>query len=339
MNPLTSSSRPLEPEHTPDPEFAERLFEERDPWPWAEPYRLTGWVEREQFPPILMVVIGGLATFATFFLVSNLAMVAMLFDQIREVGFEGLEEVFIQNPNIVFAGNAVGQVVGLLMLTVAFTRLHTVDVMSFLRVRRTDPAFYVFAGVGTLALIPLASWIGHYARQLPYPEGLRQLDEQQSVLLEQIFAGEMNVGLALLFVALTPAICEEVIFRGYLQRNVERQWGAVTSIVLVGVLFGLFHMRITEMIPLSLIGIYLGYVVWVSGSLKTGILVHLLNNGIAVLASQYNQTRPEPVALDEVVMPWYLALLGLVILAALSMAMYRRRQAILAPETGAHHPT
>jgi uncharacterized protein len=266
-----------------------------------------------------------IATWVVFQVIAALATGVLLFEEIREAGAEGLAGVLPRHPDVVFAANALGQVVGLLMFTLLLTRLHTSDIFPYLRVQRTDPAFYILSGAGLLALMPFVAWIGEFGRRLPYPDFIREFDEAQRVLLEQIFAGELNLILALLFVAVTPAICEEVIFRGYLQRNVERRLGAAASIVIVGMLFGLFHLRITEFIPLTILGIYLGYVVWVSGSLWTGVLVHLLNNGIAVLVSNYAQTRLEPIALDEILIPWHIALPGLAIAIGLVIMMRRRR--------------
>jgi uncharacterized protein len=220
------------------------------------------------------------------------------------------------------------------MLTVLLVRLHTPDVFAYVRLNHTDPAFYVFSGAGLLGLMPFVSWVGELAKRLPYPDLVREFDEAQQALLEQILAGEMNLALALLFVALTPAICEEVIFRGYLQRNVERRLGAAASVVLVGLLFGLFHLRLTEFVPLSILGIYLGYVVWVSGSLWAGVLVHLLNNGIAVVVSNMAQRGPEPMRLDEISVPWHIALLGLAVALRLVFMMQRRRQPHLAAGAG-----
>lgn len=327
----TSLPESLEPETTRLPDESERApFVLRDPWPWAEPIRLEGWAERERVNPLVMAISAAVATWVLFFLVVNVATVLMLLNQIQEVGLGAVDEVMAQNPNIVLGANALGQVVGLLMLTIAITRLHTLDVFQYLRVRRTDPTFYVLAGAGLLALMPFVSWIGEYARRLPYPDFIWRMEEAQRALLERIFAAELHLGLALLFVAVTPAICEEIIFRGYLQRNVERRLGAAASIVIVGILFGIFHVRFTEFIPLVILGCYLGYVVWVSGSLWVGVLGHLLNNGAAVLVSHYAQSRPEPVPLDEIAVPWYFALAGLGVATGLILAMRRRRELHLA---------
>lgn len=306
---------------------AEPLVTRGDALPWSQPYRLIGWAERERLNPLVMAFGAAILTWMVFQGVAALATALLLHEQIQQVGLGQLPYLLPQYPNQVFGANAIGQLVGLLMVTILLVRLHTPDVFAYIRVNRTDPAFYVLSAGGLLALMPFVSWVGEHARRLPYPDWVRAFDEAQQALIEQILAGEVDLVLALLFVALTPAICEEVIFRGYLQRNVERRLGAGASVVLVGLLFGLFHLRLTEFIPLSMLGIYLGYVVWVSGSLWTAVLVHLLNNGIAVVVSNLARRGPEPVRLDEISVPWHIALLGLAVALTLVHLMWRRRAA------------
>ncbi len=310
-----------------------------DPWPWAQPIRLGGWAERERFDPLLLALIALVATFVAFQGVATVATAVFLFEELSTHGVENLPAILAANPNVVFGANAVGQFVGLLMLTILFARLHTVDIFGYMRVRRTDPMFYLLAGCGLLALMPFVSFVGELMQHVPLPEFMRSWDQQQQELLAMILGAEVDLFLALLFVAVTPAICEEVVFRGYLQRNVERRLGAIWAIVVIGLAFGLFHLRFAEFVPLSILGIYLAYIVWVSGSVWTGVLVHLMNNGIAVVVSNWAQTRPEPIAIEEIAVPVHLAALGLLLGLGLMYAMLLRRRRILAPTESGPSPT
>ena len=115
------------------------------------------------------------------------------------------------------------------------------------------------------------------------------------------------------------------------QRQAERGWGTVASIVVVGILFGLYHLRLSQAVPLSLLGIYLGFVVWATGSLWAGVLVHLLNNGLAVMVTAFARQSPD-LDLDSIEamgVPWYVGVSGLA-LAALVMRVLaaRRRQVV-----------
>ena len=165
---------------------------------------------------------------------------------------------------------------------------------------------------------------------IPLPDWAVEWDHNQEVALQQVLSGNVSVPLALLLVALTPALCEEVIFRGYFQRNMERSLRPFWAIVITGIAFGAFHLRFGEIVPLSLLGIYLAYIVWVSGSIWPAVLVHLLNNGTAILANAWANNRVEPIVLDELAMPWYVGIAGLIVCVLLSQAMYQRRLQLLA---------
>jgi membrane protease YdiL (CAAX protease family) len=84
----------------------------------------------------------------------------------------------------------------------------------------------------------------------------------------------------ILFIALAPGFCEELLFRGYLQRRLVERWGAVAGILIASLVFGLFHMMphaIAFAIP---IGIWLGLLAWRTGSTWPGIICHAALNGL-----------------------------------------------------------
>ena len=92
----------------------------------------------------------------------------------------------------------------------------------------------------------------------------------------------------LLLLALTPALCEEVVFRGVLlggTRNLE-PW---RLIVFNGVVFGAFHLSfetVIRFLPTASLGILIAWAVWRTGSIWVGALMHFLNNAtIVMLAS------------------------------------------------------
>lgn len=87
--------------------------------------------------------------------------------------------------------------------------------------------------------------------------------------------------LALLVVALTPAVFEEILFRGVIQRGYERL-GLRFSLAATGILFALLHLSILSLPSIIVLGIVLCYVVYRSNSLYAGILYHFVNNAIAI---------------------------------------------------------
>jgi len=92
----------------------------------------------------------------------------------------------------------------------------------------------------------------------------------------------------LLLLAVTPALCEEMVFRGVLLGG-TRKLDPRKAILLNGLVFGAFHLSFETAIrflPTAWLGIVIAWAVWRTGSIWIGVLMHFLNNGtILVLAS------------------------------------------------------
>ncbi len=114
-----------------------------------------------------------------------------------------------------------------------------------------------------------------------------------------------------LLIALTPALCEETLFRGMLLAGLRR-WGPYAAIGLTALFFGLLHASIYRLLPMILLGLMLGYAVWRSGSLYCSILIHLLNNSLVVVLLR--QSEGKEIEIQSV--PWSLTLGALVVTCA-----------------------
>ncbi len=87
-----------------------------------------------------------------------------------------------------------------------------------------------------------------------------------------------------LMIGLTPAICEELLFRGFAQTRLTRSLGPVAAIVLVSITFAAFHWDPVHAVAVFPIGLFLGLISWRSGSLFPAMLGHFMNNVISVAA-------------------------------------------------------
>ncbi|MFA5522919.1 MAG: type II CAAX endopeptidase family protein [Tissierellales bacterium] len=91
---------------------------------------------------------------------------------------------------------------------------------------------------------------------------------------------EMIIGL--IVVALSAGICEEVMFRGFIMKAYEKK-GMKLSILLSGVLFGLFHFNIQNLLGPIYLGLIFGYMVYKTDSIFSSIIAHTANNAFALL--------------------------------------------------------
>jgi len=90
--------------------------------------------------------------------------------------------------------------------------------------------------------------------------------------------------MAIAVVAAVPALLEEFLFRGVIQRGYE-SFGKITHIILTGILFALLHLSIVSVPAIILIGILLCYIAYRSNSIWASIAYHFTNNAIAVTLS------------------------------------------------------
>ncbi len=87
-----------------------------------------------------------------------------------------------------------------------------------------------------------------------------------------------------LMIGATPAFCEELLFRGYVQTRLTQSFGPAIGILVASVLFAAFHMDFVHVVAVFPLGVFLGLVAWRSGSLFPAMLGHFVNNVISVVA-------------------------------------------------------
>ncbi|MGL5327819.1 MAG: ABC transporter permease subunit/CPBP intramembrane protease [Peptostreptococcaceae bacterium] len=133
-------------------------------------------------------------------------------------------------------------------------------------------------------------WIGTYNIVMIITQILLSLFPQNMQVVEGLnevlFMDNLLVNLAI--VALMPAICEEVFFRGFLLSSLSNdKTKYMSAIVVSGVLFGFMHMDFIRIVPTSILGISFAYAVYKSNSIFIGMLMHFINNGFAVVVNYF----------------------------------------------------
>jgi sodium transport system permease protein len=99
----------------------------------------------------------------------------------------------------------------------------------------------------------------------------------------------------LLVLALLPAICEELVFRGFVFAGLLRNGGHVRAILLTSLLFGLSHGVLQQTITASTIGLLLGWLAYRTGGVACTIVFHCVHNSISMLlATQSSRNAGVP---------------------------------------------
>ena len=162
-------------------------------------------------------------------------------------------------------------------------RWHSSTIRRYVRLDRVPILQTVVAVLITLAFLPADNFIAdQFVRQLHVPSKLMAINAE---LFTSRSPGEFIW--LIIVVCITPALCEETFFRGVVQRTFERTIGW-KSVILVGVLFGFFHMNPLGLITLAILGMLLGYFYYRSRSLVPSMAAHFTNNFIAILVLYKN---------------------------------------------------
>ena len=113
---------------------------------------------------------------------------------------------------------------------------------------------------------------------------MKELEETAQALTDKMTNVDTIGGLLLnlLVIALIPAVGEEMTFRGVIQQSLTRRMNPHIAIILSAAIFSFFHFQFFGFLPRLFLGILLGYMFYITGSLWTSILMHFVNNGASV---------------------------------------------------------
>jgi sodium transport system permease protein len=146
-----------------------------------------------------------------------------------------------------------------------------------------------------------------------------------------------GMALGIFLIGLTPGICEEHLFRGFMQQGLVKS-GKWFALLLVGIVFGAYHIKLFNQPVLMAMGVVLAYVAWETRSIWPGVVFHFLHNSIqVVLPTLVEESKPvsgEP--LPGMPLNW---LLPAIAIFALGIFLIRRSAKTAAPKTNGAPPS
>lgn len=155
---------------------------------------------------------------------------------------------------------------------------------------RTLSMSWLLAGI--ILSIPLVNYIGFVNESMQFPESLGAVEEwmrgkeEVAKHLTELFVSTDSYVILLLnivMIAAIPAVGEELIFRGIMQR-IFKDWSHNIHVAVwaAAFVFSAMHLQFYGFIPRLLLGALLGYIYAYSGNIWYAIWVHFINNGFAV---------------------------------------------------------
>lgn len=114
--------------------------------------------------------------------------------------------------------------------------------------------------------------------------------------------------IALIFMALLPALFEELFFRATLQNLFEKWWKApIIAIIVTAVIFSLIHLSIYLFLSRIVLGIILGLLYYRTRNIWVSTFVHFANNALAAAQMFYYNMNNQNVPISEMdpSIPWW----------------------------------
>jgi len=230
----------------------------------AERFSLRAWIkhlvrDREPTPTGAQAILC-----FTLILVGSWFLTLYLAGRGAAPGLEGvaISQLFILGPPVVMA--------------VLLTRDHR----KTLRLKLPEPLYLGLGLALAVAMNPLVRELAPLVEWLfPLPENVRKS------LGELVTAGPSWAS-AVLVIALLPAVCEEVAFRGFILSGLEHQRRTRSAIILSAFMFGFLHVLLSlfqQLFNATLLGVVLGLLAVRSKSLLPGIVFHFVNNAWAIV--------------------------------------------------------
>ena len=144
---------------------------------------------------------------------------------------------------------------------------------------KCNPKYFLIAALLIYGLVFALSWVNGVSVKFFELFGYKQ--REAGSYLPDLSGGK--VVLALLVIAVLPALFEELLFRGIILNSCENGAGTVRTVFLVGFCFSLFHASPEQTVYQFITGCAFAFIALRSGSILPSVLMHFINNALIVI--------------------------------------------------------
>lgn len=189
------------------------------------------------------------------------------------------------------------------------SRLYTGTWLGYFRLGRGPGGKSVFLLMLVMvAALPFVNFLTDINLRLELPfdgpeDYFRRMEEQTERLMMTLIRADHVWALLvnLFMIAIIPAVGEELVFRGLIQRHLTDLFrNGHVAIIVASMIFSLVHFQIYSFLPRFFLGIILGYAFYYGRTLWYPILAHLLNNTLGVLFYYFYMKELTGDSLEEI---------------------------------------
>ncbi|GAB5407827.1 MAG: hypothetical protein BalsKO_01920 [Balneolaceae bacterium] len=310
------------------PQFNSQTFEETPLLPWVERNGFSHWAMA------FVWLVFGLILFQT---IGGLISLILIIPSVPDItDANAIMEALMANINVQLQANSIGQFLIIGLASYLISKLHAVKGRhhEFLRLKMApnllpNLGLSILLLVSSWGVIGFLGWIninvfGWLMELFPWLSFFQDLQDQMLEIITGFIKSDNAVFYGLIYIALVPAVFEEIMFRGYIQRALEKSWGIKAAIIVSGFMFGAYHLQPGNLLPLSFLGMVFAYVTYISNSLIPAMILHFINNGAQVVYGSMNPEFLEAAAdPTEMSLPWFMIILSVLVTSSLLFFMHK----------------
>ncbi len=190
-----------------------------------------------------------------------------------------------------------GQILFILLPALIFSKIIYEDVTEIIRFRTTSLKEIGLFTAGIIALTPLLQnmlFIQNYFIELLAKNNstinyIKSAFDSLNKTVEATYGDLLKINsvydamIVIIAVSIIPAVCEETMFRGFIQRSFELKYKPFLAAFITSIFFGVYHFNPYAIIGLIALGLYFGYAAYKSNSILVPVVLHFINNFSAVI--------------------------------------------------------
>jgi membrane protease YdiL (CAAX protease family) len=241
----------------------------------------------------------------------------------------------------------IGQLLFIFLPAIFFSKWIYGDISKIISIRLPHWKELLLFVLGILILTPLLQsylyiqnyLIEQWAQSSEFINSIKFMFDSLNELIEKTFGNLLRadnfieVLLVIITISIIPAICEEVMFRGYIQKSFSFKFKPHIAALLTAIFFALYHFNPYGLIPLALIGFYLGFAAYSSQSLIIPIILHFLNNFFAVMLyfiigddELFKSNVSDETSLDTNILYFMLLLIAFIVIIVFIRNYYKQKK-------------
>lgn len=158
------------------------------------------------------------------------------------------------------------------------------------------PKWSLLGIVAMFTVLPFNAWVAEWNENIVFPESMAALEAKLKALHEmyestsEMLMNGSNLAVGIIIFGLLAAVSEEFLFRSVIQKAFVKLFkNAHVGIIVTAIVFSAVHSDFYGFFPRVILGLMLGYMFWLSGSIWASIIMHFVNNSTIVMLYYLNK--------------------------------------------------